>query len=174
MAPAKSRTGSSPEGTSGLLAAAMLSGATGGIGEIFDCLPISAAAAAAQSLPKHDPGHQPSQLSGDGSFPFLPPPQPKRSGSSPGAHKRWCARLPQVSMKFTMLWLRPEAALAARPGKTGAQTLPDKCWNDGKILQNPRSNFSKITTVGNLLSCRVQCETRKRARKRRETERLGP
>ena len=161
MAPAKSRTGSSPEGTSGLLAAAMLSGATGGIGEIFDCLPISAAAAAAQSLPKHDPGHQPSQLSGDGSFPFLPPPQPKRSGSSPGAHKRWCARLPQVSMKFTMLWLRPEAALAARPGKTGAQTLPDKCWNDGKILQNPRSNFSY---------CRVVSSVR-RARERAREER---
>jgi len=69
--------------------------------------------------------------------------------------------LPQVSMKFTMLWLRPEAALAARPGKTGAQTLPDKCWNDGKILQNPRSNFSY---------CRVVSSVR-RARERAREER---
>ncbi len=77
------------EGNNGLLAAAMLSGATGGIGEIFDCLPISAAAAA-QGLPKHDPGNQPSQLSGDGSFPsaLLPPPQPMRPAVGDGYQMR--------------------------------------------------------------------------------------
>jgi hypothetical protein len=89
MAPAKSRTGSSPEGTNGLLAAAMLSGATGGIGEIFDCLPISAAAAAAQGLPKHAPGHQPSQLSGDGSFPSA---LPATASAHAAGLKPWCSQ----------------------------------------------------------------------------------
>ena len=174
MAPAKSRKGSSPEGTDGLLAAARLSGATGGIGEIFDCLPISAAAAVSQ-LPKHDPVNQPSQLSGDGSFPLALPatrhgrrrmaalvnsraavrllgPVSLRGdaqrgsrgvlmtwacrtaraagghstcGASPSAHKRCVRALTQVSTRFTMLWLRPESALAARPGKKGAPNLPD-------------------------------------------------
>jgi hypothetical protein len=45
-----------------------------------------------------------------------------------------------------MLLLRPEAALAARPGKTGAQTLPDNAGMTGRFSRIVDAIFPTVVS----------------------------
>ena len=101
MAPSKSMASGSPQGSPGLLAAAMLSGATGGIGEIFDCLPVPGAAACAQGPAACAAGAQPApQLSGKRRRTRLPPCRTP-SGCPPPA-----ARHPRLPPTCAQTWIR--------------------------------------------------------------------